>query len=95
MVRYGAVGVLRCGEKYDITFARYDWSGVMAACTVFSRDSLQWFLLNKIRLVPYAVQELLAQVDAEGSGCVENVALSDEFRLRCGLVAPAEGIRAA
>ncbi len=67
----------------------------MAPCTVFSRDSLVWFLLDKVRVVPYALKELLAQVNAEGSGHIENVALSDEFRLRYGMVAPAEGIRAA
>ncbi len=92
MVRYGELGVLKCSGRYDITFARNDWSGVMAPCTVFSRDVLAWFLTEKVRLRQHAVEELLGLIDTQSSGHLGNVPMSDEFRLRYGMVAPAESL---
>src|SRR5260370_37599480 len=92
MVRYGELGVLKCSGRYDITFARNDCSGVMAPCTVFSRDVLAWFLTEKVRLRQHAVEELLGLIDTQSSGHLGNVPINDEIRLRFGIVAPAESL---
>ena len=64
----------------------------MAPRRVCGRSDLISFLIDKVRVVPDALQDLLAQIHSQGSGHLENVALSDEFRSRQGMVAPAEGI---
>jgi len=95
MLRHGGVEVLRYGSKYDVAFARYDWGGVLAPCTVSSRDALARFLLTKIGIRQQEIESLLAEVDAHGSAHVEDVVLSDELRLRYGMVAPTEEIVAS
>ena len=93
MVRHGRVGVMRHGETYDITFARNDWSGSMAPCTVFDRKSLVWFLLSKLHIEMGTLKNLLVQLDEAGVARTGNMELDDESRLRYGMVAPTEGVR--
>lgn len=92
MMREGSVGILQYGEKFDVTFARYDWSGVMSPRRLYGHEALIDFLQNKLRFTADVMKDAMRQLESQGSACLPNVHLIDEERLSLGLVATSEGI---
>ena len=92
MVRQGSIGIVQDGEKFDVTFARYDWSGAMRAHRVYGREALTHFLEGKLGLAADVVHDALHGLDQNTSAHVPGVSLSDERRLSLGMVAPSEVI---
>lgn len=94
MVREGAVSIVKYeGERFDVMFCRYDWSGgVMSPCKLTGSQQLRDFLEHKLRIIPDAVNEALDKLQKENIADIPRVHVSDEERFALGLVSPAEGL---
>jgi hypothetical protein len=93
VIREGSLDLVPYGSEWHVLFARYDWGGgAMSPLRVTGRDTLIKVLKEQISLIPEALSKAIKRMDAGESVSIPNVFLSDETRLRLGLVSPAEGI---
>ncbi len=93
MEREGSLSILKHGDRFDVMFSRYDWSGgVMSPCKVEGRDALAELLEKKVHIMPEMVKDVLRQLRAQDSVHVPRIRLTDEERFELGLVSPDEGL---
>jgi hypothetical protein len=92
--REGSLGILRyqstganVPEEYDVTFGRYDFSGVLRPRRLRGRAALISFLRADVELSDDTLDTVLARLDSQGSVSVPNVIFTDDKIARLGLAA--------
>ena len=92
--REGSLGVIRyestvmtVPEEYDVTFARYNQSGVLRPRRLRGRDVLVSFLKGDVHLNDDALSMTLDKIDSQRSAHVPNVIFTDEEIARLGFAA--------
>jgi hypothetical protein len=92
--REGSLGIIRyestvanIPEEYDVTFARYDYSGVLRARRLRGRDALVGFLQRDVHLNASALSTAMEKIDAERGVHVPNVVFTDDEIARLGFAA--------
>lgn len=92
--REGSLGIIRyestvanVPDEYDVTFARYDYSGVLRARRLRGLDALVSFLKRDVHLDNDALRIALDRIDSQRSVHVPNVIFTDDEIARLGFAA--------
>jgi hypothetical protein len=99
MIREGSLNIIQVDATaalepavYTLLFLRNDYHGALATRTIVGRDALLKILKDEVNLTQDALNDALQQFTKKKTASLAHVRLSDEIRLRLGLVNPNEGI---
>lgn len=92
--REGSLGIIRyentvsnVPEMYDVTFGRYDHSGVLRPRRLRGREELVSFLSRDVHLNDDALKIALEKLEEKQSAHIPNVIFSDDEIARLGFAA--------